>query len=188
MSKWTKKRIDKAFTELVSEVGYENVTVMMIMERAEVGKTTFYRYFRNKADVMDAHYRDLYDAAIADENCVELADLFTLLFRTTREHPEELSMFDTIGYDSYREFIYNYTYQCGRKIMESAWGRPLTEKEDFHVAFFCGGGARMLEDWACGRYRSMSAEEAGTEAASMMHTEYQVRINKEALNVKGTKK
>ncbi|MBR2552089.1 MAG: TetR/AcrR family transcriptional regulator, partial [Erysipelotrichaceae bacterium] len=77
MSEWTKKRIDEAFTALVSEYGYEKVTVEMILERVSLSKTTFYRYFRNKADVMDGHYRRLYDSAFEDKNTQKLEDLFT---------------------------------------------------------------------------------------------------------------
>ncbi len=180
MNKWTRKRILDAFTALVMEHGYDEVTVEAVRKKAEVGKTTFYRYFRNKADMLNAHYQDLYDAAIESEQCTTLEDLFTLLFRTTRENPEELSMFDTLGHESYREFIYRYTFRRGKQIIETAWGRPLTVVEEFHVAFFCGGGARMLEEWACGRYREMTSEEAGRESASMVHDLYSVQIEKES--------
>ena len=188
MNQWTRKRILDAFTELVSEEGYDNVTAEMIMKRADVGKTTFYRYFRNKAAVMYAHYQELYDEAIADENCTTLTDLFTLLLKTTRERPEELHMFDTIGYDSYREFIYTYTYNRGRQIMETAWGRPLSSKEDFVVAFFCGGGARILEEWACGRYGDLSNEEAGKAIGSLVQPRYSVQLDDKTKTKKGTKK
>ena len=63
MNKFTRKRIIDAFTQLVSEYGYENVNVAMIIKRAEVGKTTFYRYFKDKRDVMFAHCQNLYDTA-----------------------------------------------------------------------------------------------------------------------------
>ena len=176
MNKWTRRRIIDAFSELVFEYGYEDVTVTMIMDKAEVGKTTFYRYFQNKADVLNARCKDMYDSAINDKDCLNLEDLFTRLFRFSREHPEELSMYDTIGYYSYRDFMYKYTYNTGKRIMESAWGRPLTVKEDFHVAFFCAGGSKMLEEWTCGKYRTMTPEEAGHESASMMHTQYDVDL------------
>ena len=189
MNKWTRKRILDTFTELVAEEGYENVSVQDILERAEVGKTTFYRYFRNKEDLLYEHYRDFYDAALEDEQCRTLQDLFTMLLRITREKPEELSMFDTIGYASYRDFIYKYTCSCGKRILETAWGRPLTEREEFHVAFFCGGGARILEEYACGKYRNMSPEEAGKEVNKIAAARYQVEINKPAYRKKkGTKK
>ena len=68
-NKWTRQRILDAFTQLVTEAGYENVTLVMIREKAEVGKTTFYRYFKDKADLLDAHYRAIYDDAFSDENC-----------------------------------------------------------------------------------------------------------------------
>jgi len=37
--------IISAFSALVAERSYEEVTVEMIIRRAEVSKTTFYRYF-----------------------------------------------------------------------------------------------------------------------------------------------
>jgi AcrR family transcriptional regulator len=181
MNKWTRKRILDSFTALVAEHGYDHVTVEMIMRRAEVSKTTFYRYFHDKASVMDEHYREQYDAALASKNCRNLEDLFTLLLKRIRENPDELSMFDTIGIDSYQEFIYRYTFERGRQILEAAWGRPLTSSEEFHVAFFCGGGARIMGEWVCGRYREMTAEQAGHEIGQMVSPKYNVMIDKEKL-------
>lgn len=43
--------IEAAFVELVRERGYANVTVADIAERADVGRTTFYRYYEGKAEV-----------------------------------------------------------------------------------------------------------------------------------------
>ena len=188
MNKWTRKRILDTFTELVNEHGYDAVTIQMILEKAEIGKTSFYRYFRNKSDLLYGHYEDLYDAAVEDEQCNDVTDLFILLLKITRENPEELSMFDTIGYESYREFIYKYTYARGKEILETAWKRQLTEKEKFHVAFFCGGGARILEEYACGKYRNMTPEEAGKAVASMASDRYRVTIDKPAYRKKKTKR
>ena len=177
MNIWTKKRIMTAFTELVEEEGYDHLTVEAIAKRADVSKATFYRYFKTKTDLLDAHYRDLYDAAFEDKNCRNLQDLFTLLLKQIRENPGELSMFDTVGYDSYREFIYKYTYTRGKAVIEKAWGRKLNRTEELHVALFCGGGARIMEEWACGKYRDLTAEEAGKEIASMVGREYFVKLN-----------
>jgi AcrR family transcriptional regulator len=41
-----------AFAGLLAERGYENVTVGDIIARADVGRTTFYRHFENKASLV----------------------------------------------------------------------------------------------------------------------------------------
>ncbi len=46
------RAITTAFIQLVEEKGYEPVTVGEITERADVGRTTFYRYFQNKSHIL----------------------------------------------------------------------------------------------------------------------------------------
>ncbi len=46
------KAITNAFIQLVEEKGYEPITVGEITERADVGRTTFYRYFQNKSQIL----------------------------------------------------------------------------------------------------------------------------------------
>lgn len=48
----TRKAIQDAFTSLVSERGFDAVTVRDITERAMVNRATFYRHFRDKHAVM----------------------------------------------------------------------------------------------------------------------------------------
>lgn len=178
MEKWTRKRIIETFTELVSKYSYEGVTVQHILEKAEVSKTTFYRYFRDKADVMDARFRVLYDEAVASHDCRSLQDLFTILLKQSREQADQYAMFATTGFNSYREFVYRYTMTMGQTIMETAWGRPVNEQEKFYISFFCAGGAKILQDWARGKqFADMSAEEVAGLMCRMIHPRYQVRLD-----------
>lgn len=178
MVKWTKNRIIHAFSDLVAERSYEEVSVNMIIERAEVSKTTFYRYFCDKAAVMEARFKMLYDEAVISRDCRNLEDLFATLLKQARSHPDQYGMFNTSGYNSYREFIYRYTYTMGKEIMETAWGRPVSDLEDFHIAYFCAGGSRILEEWCMGRrFLNMSAEEAAREICSMIHEPFRVSFS-----------
>ncbi len=65
----TRKAVFAAFEELVSEKRYEQITVQDIIDKADIGRTTFYAHFETKDSVLDAI-------------CV---DLFTHIFD---EHPE----------------------------------------------------------------------------------------------------
>lgn len=179
MVKWTRKRIMDAFSQLVAERSYDEVTVAMIIARAEVSKSTFYRYFCDKADIMDARFQALYDEAVISGGCESLQDLFAILLKQARMHPDQIAMFRTWGYNSYREFIYRYTYSMGKEIMETAWGRKVSDIEDFHIAYFCAGGSRILQEWAEGkRFSSMSEDEAAKEICTMIHKPYLVELNR----------
>lgn len=49
----TRKAILSAFEELISKKPYKNITVQEIIDRADVGRTTFYAHFETKDGVLD---------------------------------------------------------------------------------------------------------------------------------------
>ncbi|WP_026122287.1 TetR/AcrR family transcriptional regulator [Nocardiopsis halotolerans] len=61
--------IVSAAFQLFAEHGFDNVTVAAIAERAEVGRTTFFRYFGDKQQVLFAD-----DGAEADRVCAYVRD------------------------------------------------------------------------------------------------------------------
>jgi AcrR family transcriptional regulator len=55
MARWppdAQARLTRAALELFAERGYEDTTVVEIVERAGLGKTTFFRYFKDKREVL----------------------------------------------------------------------------------------------------------------------------------------
>ena len=178
MPKWTKAHIIDGFVSLLHRHSYPSITVEMVLNETDVSKTTFYRYFRNKADVMDAYFQRIYDSALLDEGCRDLEDLFAAILEKARRNPEQYRMFETTGYNSYLRFIYRYTFSMGSRIIETAWKRSLSEAESLHVAFFCAGGSHAVEEFSRGQsYRSMGSRQAAAEIASMMNSEYKVAID-----------
>ena len=53
------QRIIEAADELFAAKGYDNVSVTDIAARADVGRTTFFRYFGDKAEVVFAHEEEM---------------------------------------------------------------------------------------------------------------------------------
>lgn len=49
----TRAAIQNALTELILEKGYDSVTVSDIIERADIGRSTFYSHFTDKREVFD---------------------------------------------------------------------------------------------------------------------------------------
>jgi AcrR family transcriptional regulator len=64
-SETTRKDIMSAFTRLVLADGFENVSVCQVVEAAGVARSTFYEYFSDKEDVLQACMNFLF-SVIAD--------------------------------------------------------------------------------------------------------------------------
>lgn len=67
-----RNRIVDAADALFAERGFDNVSVTDIAERAEVGRTTFFRHFGDKSEVVFAKEQAMFDA-ITDATSVALA-------------------------------------------------------------------------------------------------------------------
>ncbi|GGF19462.1 TetR/AcrR family transcriptional regulator [Subtercola lobariae] len=74
-----KRRAQQSIVDAADELfrahGFENVSVTDIAARAEVGRTTFFRYFGDKAEVVFAHEQRMLDTItdIASHDSVEIA-------------------------------------------------------------------------------------------------------------------
>ena len=55
----TRKALKEALTDLILEEGYEGVTVQDVIDRADVGRSTFYAHFLDKNDLLMAVLSDL---------------------------------------------------------------------------------------------------------------------------------
>jgi AcrR family transcriptional regulator len=55
----TRRALKEALTDLILEKGYESVTVQDVIDRADVGRSTFYAHFMDKDDLLMAILADL---------------------------------------------------------------------------------------------------------------------------------
>ncbi|GAA0351555.1 TetR family transcriptional regulator [Bacillus horti] len=51
--KRTRKYIQKAFTDLLAEKDFEDISIQDIMERAELNRATFYNHFQDKYELLE---------------------------------------------------------------------------------------------------------------------------------------
>src|SRR5687767_3562998 len=55
----TRRLVQQALVELILEKGYDAVTVTDIIDRADVGRSTFYAHFTDKQDVLFSNLDEL---------------------------------------------------------------------------------------------------------------------------------
>ena len=57
----TRRSLQRALIALITERGYEKVTVQQVLDRADVGRTTFYAHYRDKDALFASCFDDLRD-------------------------------------------------------------------------------------------------------------------------------
>ena len=57
----TRKLVTDAMAQLLMEQPYERITVQAIIDRADIGRATFYQHFRDKLDVVDAVSAEMFE-------------------------------------------------------------------------------------------------------------------------------
>ncbi|WP_394147663.1 TetR/AcrR family transcriptional regulator [Shewanella atlantica] len=62
----SRKRVQQALAELLKDKDYCDITVAELIEKADVGKTTFYRHYERKLDVFLAMHDAFFDALLQD--------------------------------------------------------------------------------------------------------------------------
>ena len=117
----TRELLQKALTELISERGYDAITIQDIVDRANVGRTTFYLHYRSKDDLfMSCH------EAIVNE------------FHSGPLYPHPLSREELLSPEAPPGMIAAYRH------LEEAWVRlyPIFQGKDGPLIL------RRLRDWS----------------------------------------
>lgn len=61
-SERTRRLIGEAFIALLREKRYEDITVQDVLDRANIGRSTFYTHYYDKEDLLDSHIEAMIDA------------------------------------------------------------------------------------------------------------------------------
>jgi AcrR family transcriptional regulator len=103
----SRSRIQLAFAELLKDKDYCDITVAELIEKADVGKTTFYRHYERKLDVFLAMHDSLFESLFQDltvrEDWLSLTprpSVITMLSRISVQSSFRRSMSYKLGNDA----------------------------------------------------------------------------------------
>lgn len=165
----TMNAILSAFNRLIVEHDFQKISVEMIMKEASVSRSTFYRYFKDKFDVMNANFKKLLDYYVDPARSKNYRDLCYHLFDYALEN---LKVFrralDTTGFNSFSNYIYEYSYETALAITKSNRnGAGFTPAEELQVDVFCNGICAVYKNLVCQRYK-IDASSAADALYEMM--------------------
>lgn len=165
----TRKDIINAFNILIRKNSIEKISVEMLIKEAGISKSTFYRYFSDKYDVMNYNYKALLDCYAAPTASSSYLDLYKNLYKFGIKNWKFLQRaFNTTGKNSFCEFIEMYSREFIDKItMLNRNGNGLTEAEKLQCDVFCIGVSFMYRNWIFEKY-PISPEEAAQALYEIM--------------------
>lgn len=148
----TERDIIYAFNRLIARAEIEKITTQMIADEAGIGRATFYRYFKDKYDVLNRNYKELLDNCL--QRCDNYRDLFFLLYSFARDEWSNFyRAFYTTGVNSFENYVYSYSKSVVEQITaQNRSGEGLTAAEAMQLDVVCYGISYMYKKWTLGQY------------------------------------
>lgn len=148
----TKRNIIDAFNRLIMKMQFESITTSMIIKEAMISRSTFYRYFMDKYDVMNSNYKLLLDQSI--ENSSNYHEMFIYMFDSfEKQWKKLLNFFDSTGINSLANYICKYSISVAEEVTrQNRNGNGPTPEERLQLDLFCYGLSQICKKWIQGEY------------------------------------
>lgn len=145
----TKHRIFTAFDELLSETPFDKITVEMIIKRSNISKSTFYRHFKDKYDVLNYNSLALGEHLIGQRQCKNWHEFLLRMFQAiVKDANYYRKAFRSSGQNAHYGFLYNYSFSIVEKCyLHKVKREELTPQEYYAISHYCYGCVGILQDW-----------------------------------------
>ncbi|CQR24942.1 dihydroxyacetone kinase regulator [Streptococcus varani] len=147
----TKKRIAKAFKELLQEMEFDKISIVEIMELAQIRRQTFYNHFLDKYQLLDWIFENDLKEQVADNlDFISGRQLLKeLFFYFEEQHDFYVKLFDIKGQNDFFSYFTDY---C-RIVIQKIFDEYYIEKEchfkeefiEFHIQYHSHALAEIVK-------------------------------------------
>ena len=147
----------ESFREIAKNKAADKITVQDIIENCGYSKTTFYRSFKDKYDLMAWDYIKRHEKIMSQTKNSDYEWKTTLiegaqLFDEQREYLKNL-LLHTNGLDSFSRNMKIVHFESLKKCVLDASGmKELDVKTEMYVRCYCQGTVDLICDWIMGMY------------------------------------
>lgn len=161
--KTAKEMLVESFRELAEKKAVDKITVQDIIGNCGYSKTTFYRSFKDKYDLMAWDYIKRHRQIMDKTEKADYAWKTTLiegalLFNEQKDYLKNL-LLHTNGLDSFSSNMKLVHFDSLKKcVLEASGMKELDVKTEMYVRTYCQGTVDLTCDWIMGAY-DVSPEE-----------------------------
>ena len=139
--------LDNAY-QLLCTHRFDQITVQDVLDAAHVSRSTFYRYFVDKYDLIHEYYKSYVDKEIMSHfDGHNARELYRIWFSFIREQKVYFSSIKAeTGQNSFWEFAYDYSKEICKYVKLRNTGRDeLTEKEKYEIEYIASGNIAVFK-------------------------------------------
>lgn len=145
----TKSILAASLEALMEKKHFKEISVQDIIEHCGASRTTFYRHFKDKYELMNWIYKSRVDRFI--EMNADITSWRNMLLQITRFVKEKQNYFTEIvdfsGQNSFIEFLLGYGQNYCVEKLRKELGDNLSEEILFSVKLYCAGTTYLIYDW-----------------------------------------
>lgn len=156
----TKKVIADSFEELLREKPFDEITIQNIVENCGASRMTFYRYFRDKYDLVSWIYKEEVDALRKNHSGIETVDWFV---KSITDFIFSKKMFFNAvfryeGQNSFISFFNEYSIDICKKQFEDEFGENIPKEIMDSAEIYCPGVGNYYKLWVLRGFRESPEE------------------------------
>ncbi|MBE6007548.1 MAG: TetR/AcrR family transcriptional regulator C-terminal domain-containing protein [Lachnospiraceae bacterium] len=155
----TRKAILSAFEELLSEKRYEQITVQNLIDRADIGRSTFYAHFETKDDLLKYTCQELFahvfdghpDSEVSHDFSGEKDTVESMLTHILYHLRDDRSRYTRIFSCESADLFWRY-FQSQFETLIGRYGTRDTAArkkvpEDFYLDYYCSSYIESVKWW-----------------------------------------
>lgn len=167
----TRDHILNVFNELMDKKAFEKITVEEICRAADISKPTFYRYYKDKYDVMTYNFRKLFDQYLELAFEGKMEEFLTAMYQATQDNFEPIKRtFEILGRNSMNDVIYSFCVGAMVEMLAKKQDGEITKKQRIQCDIIAYGVSYIGDNWINGRY-DLTPEEAAAATLELMTPE-----------------
>lgn len=145
----TKYIFAQAIKDLIKVVPLDKIAVTDIVTRSGMTRQTFYRYFKDKYDLVNWYFEKLVLQSFRQMgNGCSLQEALQLKFAfINSEHSFFKEAFKSNDYNNLVNYDYNCIYEFYKGIIEKNLNHSVDDDLDFLLKMYCKGSIDMTVDW-----------------------------------------
>lgn len=152
-SSYTKELLYQSFIKLTTEKPIEQITIQNILDDCNIARSTFYRYFRDKYELMSSYCFDKiasFKAAHTNLNASLYEIQCQVLCDTVRFVSDNQEYFSSIAQYSGQNCLQEAFIQHGKKYYRDLLNESLTNELCFAIDYHVYGESLIFLDWIRG--------------------------------------
>ena len=138
MARFTRKAIIQTFREMLEKSPLDKITVTNIIEKCGINRNTFYYYFRDIYDLLDAFFREELEKVLEENADESLENLLKAVMEMVRENRKIVyHIFNSLNRDQLERYFFESTHKHMYELVrKDAEGLDVTDTDIKYVAEF----------------------------------------------------